>query len=304
MKVIRWLIISHIMLAAGAIADPCDGAGSNTQTIRDLMARQEGKRAVALARELADQYEDCVDAQLLLAEAYDTRLDEVGGLRALSASKGYRRAIRDALKLAPNHVGARTQEIGYLIHAPGIAGGDREKASERIEALRAIDPLAAAQMQVTLARAEANQDQLIGALRQLSRQDPVDALARSELIRRQILAGQYEAAREELSLWQPDTESWVWLEHLYLSAAVKVYWETDLERAYEQLVTFSEQRHHYDHIRLASVNAAQALKARVDELRGNRLVALNTYLEVLKEEPDNRRAKDGVTRLSNQAARQ
>ena len=304
MKVIRWLIASQLLIVTAAIAGPCDGVESEALVVRGLLAQSQGKRAVELARETVDQSAECIEARLLLAEAYNARLDEVGGLRALSVSKAYRRAIKDALAIDPNHVGARTEEIGYLIHAPGIAGGDRKKASERIESLRAIDPLAAAQMQVTLARAEGDQNQLIEALAELSAIGGADPLSRSELVRRQILAGRYVAARKELARWQSEPESWVWLEHLYLQAAVKTYEETELDEAYEQLITFSQHRPHYDHVRLASTAAARALIARIEELRGNHQLALNTYQEVLKQQPDNRRAKEGVARLSTAGAGQ
>jgi hypothetical protein len=61
------------------------------------------------------------------------------------------------VELDPMHVLARQERIGFLIYAPGIAGGDLERAREEIDALRNIDGAAADEMQQQLAlRVEKN----------------------------------------------------------------------------------------------------------------------------------------------------
>ena len=47
------------------------------------------------------------------------------------------------IELEPSNIKSQTYVIDYLIHAPGIAGGDMENAMERIKQLRNFSPLEA-----------------------------------------------------------------------------------------------------------------------------------------------------------------
>lgn len=290
----------YLLATSLAVAADCDGIAKDAVEIGQIIAAGDMKSAVKHAEKLAEREVDCVEAQLLLATTLNARLDMVGGLKALSVSKKYRRAIAAALDIDPNNVDARTEEIGYLIAAPSIAGGSREKADVRIGELRTIDPLAAAQMQLSLSRSGNDPDAVISSLQTLVNMSPSDYGPRSELARRLILAGRTDEADRELSSWAPDLspDAWVFLEHQYLRVATRVYGGFELDIAEALLRQFIEARGHLDHPRLASITKANALIGSTYEGRGDFDKASDAYQAALRDDPDNQRAQDGLARIS------
>ena len=61
-------------------------------------------------------------------------------MKRLSFSKQFRRETEAAIALDPKHIKARLFMISYPAGAPGIAGGDKEKAAEMVGKIASIDP--------------------------------------------------------------------------------------------------------------------------------------------------------------------
>ncbi len=94
---------------------------------------EQGARAVALLP-------DSADAHYRYAVALRQKLSSISVVRAIFGAGAYKRALYRALALDPDHIDARAEEIGFLIRAPAIVGGDKHKARRRIEELCALDP--------------------------------------------------------------------------------------------------------------------------------------------------------------------
>jgi hypothetical protein len=92
-----------------------------------------GTRAVALLP-------DSADAHYAYAVALRQKLSSINFVRAIFGAGAYKRELYRALELDPDHIDARAEEIGFLIRAPGIVGGDKDEAQRRIVELRALDP--------------------------------------------------------------------------------------------------------------------------------------------------------------------
>src|SRR5690606_31228255 len=133
--------------------DACAPAQRFTEDARAHLQAGSFREADAAAERAIRAAPGCATAQLLLVDALGNRLADSPGLSAVGLSRRFRRAVAAALELEPDNIEAREAEIGYLIHAPGIAGGNRRRAAERIESLAALDPIKAGEMRVTLARA-------------------------------------------------------------------------------------------------------------------------------------------------------
>jgi hypothetical protein len=108
---------------------------------------------------------DSAEAHFWLALSLRAKIESVSGPRALFSVPRYRRALDRAIELDPSHIEARQERIGYLIFAPGIAGGNRDAARAEITALEAVDESAAAEMRRVLAWSEdpEHQGTFIGA---------------------------------------------------------------------------------------------------------------------------------------------
>ncbi len=282
-----------------AYGQDCSSLEQQAEPIRQALANSDTHSAVNEAEALVGDFSKCAESYLVLASALNVRLDEVGGMRALSVSRRYRKAIRTALRLEPNNIDARTEEIGYLIYAPGIAGGSKKRAAKRIQDLRSISALAASQMNLALARTQNDETALLDALEEAVALAPQNHDLRSERVRRLILSGRYDAAIPELAVWSslsPEDE-WVLLEQIYLTAATYVYAGTEFGTAELLLGDFVTRRPFVDHARLASVAQANALRG--DAMVGQRRFdeARSAYRSALDDEPENVRAREGIERL-------
>lgn len=279
--------------------DACTPAEHIIGESRAHMEAGEFREADRDAERAINAAPGCIAAQLLLVDAIGNRLAGSPGLAALGLSRRFRRAVATALELEPDNIEARESEIGYLIHAPGIAGGDRRRAAERIESLAALDPVTAGEMRVELARANGDAEPLIEALGTLSTLTPGDFRLRSEFARRLIVAGDYDRAEAELAAW-PDGDPWREAERGYLRGALRVLGDFDLETA----ETMLEQARSIEPVEdgdgswpprsgmLALIGAAR-------EGLGNLTGAREAFESALSEDSENARARAGLERLDS-----
>jgi len=78
------------------------------------------------------------------------RLARVSKTRGLFLLGGYKSELAKAIELDPGNLDAREEELGFLMHAPGIAGGSMRKAEERVAELRALDWLRGTRVQAEM----------------------------------------------------------------------------------------------------------------------------------------------------------
>lgn len=108
------------------------------------------RRALDYGEQVVGRMPSSSDAHLAYAIAIRNKMAEVGKLRALAALGAYKRELARAIELDPQSADAHQEEIGYLINAPGIAGGDKARAREKLEELREISPVDALVMEAEL----------------------------------------------------------------------------------------------------------------------------------------------------------
>jgi tetratricopeptide (TPR) repeat protein len=99
-------------------------------------AIKEGERAVALAPERADFH-------LWLGRAYGRKAEHCNPFCGFSNAKKSRAEFERALQLDANDVMARTDLAEFLLEAPGIVGGGKDKAKREAETLSLKDAAAA-----------------------------------------------------------------------------------------------------------------------------------------------------------------
>lgn len=85
----------------------------------------------ALPRSSAAQYE--------YALALRHKMSDVSKIKAMFSLGDYKKALARAIELDAGNVDAREEEIGFLIHSPGFAGRDLDKARVRIGELEKVD---------------------------------------------------------------------------------------------------------------------------------------------------------------------
>lgn len=102
-----------------------------------------GERAVEALPESSE-------AHLAYAVALKIKLNQISRFKGMLVIGRYKSALRKALELDPKNVDARVEEIGFLIHAPGIIGGSETKAQEKIDDLKSTHRREAMVMQAEL----------------------------------------------------------------------------------------------------------------------------------------------------------
>jgi tetratricopeptide (TPR) repeat protein len=93
-----------------------------------------GKKAVKLDESVSDYH-------LWLGRAHGMQAQNGSKLMALFRAKRAKDAFVKAVELDPNSVQARLQLAQYLLMAPGIAGGDKEKAVDHVKVIDQQDSL-------------------------------------------------------------------------------------------------------------------------------------------------------------------
>ncbi len=142
------LIISQITTAV---------TESQRTKVISLLKQSDWSTAIDLAEKLIEEQPQNSQAHFLLAKAIRLKMQEVSQIRAMFSIGDYKEALATAIKLDPNNVDARIEEIRFYLFAPSIAGGDTELATEKIKALKAVDQIKGMEMEAELAGAKGDQ---------------------------------------------------------------------------------------------------------------------------------------------------
>jgi len=93
-----------------------------------------GEKAVELNGSVSNYH-------LWLGDAYGLQAQKGSKLKAVFRAKKYKGEYEKAILLDSTNITARTALMQYLLMAPGIAGGDKDKAKKQAEIIQDIDTL-------------------------------------------------------------------------------------------------------------------------------------------------------------------
>jgi tetratricopeptide (TPR) repeat protein len=120
-------------------ANPND-AQAQLLTARCLDAAGDLDGALALAEKASERDPRNPDGHALLAYINGRRAQSAGVLRQVGLARRIRKEAEAALALDPRHVEAHLILIEFYRQAPGIVGGDKERARKLAEELVAVAP--------------------------------------------------------------------------------------------------------------------------------------------------------------------
>ena len=284
----------------------CEAVQGPLQAAQDALQAGHAEEALEIADDLVERAPNCIESQLALAAALELRLQDLGGVRALGVSRRMRRAIAAALELDGENVEALRAEIGYLIHAPSVAGGDRSRAAQRIEILGARDRRAAAELALELARAEGEAEQILAALAEYVEFESTNIDLRSEFARRLIIAGEYSRADAELESWaEIGTELLPHqvAERAYLKGGLRVIGGFELEDAETWLLaSLVEHSSRTPNSSWPDRANAWAFIGAAREARSDTQGAVEAYRQALAHDPESARARAGLARLDSNSS--
>ena len=258
--------------------------------------------ALAAGRAATELLPDSSWAHLQHAKAVAEQM-KVGGLFVAMRELGtYKDLMARAVELPPDEPGeetlARVERIGYLVFAPGMAGGDLDEAERQSRALEAEDPRRARMM---LALAQAQDERLDDALATCDGAladepgDPSLLLVRARLLQElerlteadAAFAAVLEGPRSEKYYNALYERSRLHLEHPELGG--------DPAETLGWLQTYADGRPYGDF--LPGPAAAHWRMGLCHEALGNPADARRCYEAALAEDPDFEEAEDALDEL-------
>jgi tetratricopeptide (TPR) repeat protein len=109
---------------------------------KQALRRGDAEKAAEIFEQVATSAPKHADAQYWLGSSYGTLAQKASLFKQASLAKKTKNAFERAVQLDPNHVEARFGLLDYYSIAPGIMGGDMEKAFAQAAEIRKRDALA------------------------------------------------------------------------------------------------------------------------------------------------------------------
>ena len=275
-----------------------DVPAAQKQQIQQAIAENDWDTAEEIAQELTEQFDQEAEAHYLLALALRNKMENVSSMRALMNTGDYQDALEKAIQLDPNHLDARTEQIGFLIQAPGVAGGDRKQAAEKIQQLKPIHALSAAQMALQLASAEKKPQQQLQAIEEIIRLEPDNN--RHHFTKGILLIDQkkYPAAEIALKQAEADQDQQLVLAALYQRARWRILAHQETQSAAQWLKDYIQRYPALEKTNdLPDLSAAYWRLGLAYELNGDQPAAVSALETSVKLNPKFKLAKKDLKRL-------
>jgi len=210
-----------------------------SEAVKSALKNNKWSKAMDLAEDLVDEFPNNADAHYLFARSIRVKMEAVSQVRAMFSIGDYKKSLSKAIQLNPRHLDARTEEIGFYVFAPGIAGGDKELAKKKIDALHLIDPVKGFEMDLLLAESNQNrvkQIQITDQLISLKPNDPKLKMNKAGLYLNQKNYQKAELALLDLSN-QQFGQDWQ-LAANYQRAKWRILAKQDIDLSIELLTTY------------------------------------------------------------------
>ena len=108
---------------------------------RAAINRGDSDAAIAILEKAVAQDPNSAEAHFCLFEAYGSKAQEVGMLRAAKYGPKAKAEGEKAVALNPKHAEARLGLVQVYMMTPGFMGGSANKALEQAKEIKAIDPV-------------------------------------------------------------------------------------------------------------------------------------------------------------------
>jgi tetratricopeptide (TPR) repeat protein len=133
-------IVSGICLAQKNSRDNAP-AKKFLELCKTNLEKGDADKAIYYGEEAVKLDENCSEYHYWLGQAYGQKAQEASIFKKFSYAKKCKAEWEKAVQLDGNNLDARFMLVGYHLQAPGIAGGDKNKAREQASAIAKIDPL-------------------------------------------------------------------------------------------------------------------------------------------------------------------
>lgn len=267
--------------------------------VTNALATNDWDMAMDLAEDLVDDFPKSSTAHYLLASAIRVKMQDVSQVRAMFSLGDYKEALATAIELDPKNVDARTEEIGFYMVAPGVAGGDKDLAAEKIKALKAVDQLKGLEMEAQLAAVNQDPVKAKAVLEELILLKPNSPGALMQLAVMAMQQKDYLKADEYLLKINAEEDAGWPLMAQYQRAKARVLAKQDSDTAIDLLQSYQQSFSTVDtDLNLPDTAAVYWRMALAHENKGEQAQAVDLLKKSVKLNGDFEPAQDDLKRLA------
>jgi tetratricopeptide (TPR) repeat protein len=220
---------------------PRDRAEALILLTRAFNSLGDYKQGVDHGKQAIEAAPDSAEAHLEYARALRIKMQNINKMKAMFVLGSYKSALRRSLELDPSNVEARMEEIGFLTNAPGVAGGDLDKAEKRIDELVSLDRRQAMFMRAALRSKQKDTEGAIATYREMVELDENDADARQALAFSLQASGNYREADQHFGHLLENDDVLRSMMARYQLARSRILGEYEPERAVEYLLGYIDE---------------------------------------------------------------
>ncbi len=225
----------------GALRDEALKASALVEITRLYNETEDYEKGVDYGEQAIEALPESSAAHLEYARALKFKMNKISRMKAMFLIGTYKTELRKALELDPENVEARVEEIGFFIYAPGVIGGSKTKAQERIDSLKKTAWRDAMLMQAELQR---KQEDPAGASRtygEMIGRDAEDAVARQALAFTLQSNGKYREADRHFGMLLEGHDARKSMMARYQLARSRVLGEYEQQKAVDFLLGYIER---------------------------------------------------------------
>jgi tetratricopeptide (TPR) repeat protein len=248
-----------------------------------------GKRLVALLPESSE-------AHLLYAQAVRIKLSKVSKVKAMFSLGTYKNELNRALELDGENADAMEEKIGFLAHAPGMAGGDLDEAATWVEKLKRLDPERGTILEAELEFKKGNEERGLEIWRNALQKNPADGDLRLRLAYWYQSHEKWHEADREFELLTAGEDPRLVLLGLYQRGRTRVLGEFEPQKAVELMAEYVEKLGEPSPT-LPSASSAWWRSGNAWEQIGDTGAARRAYDTALRLDPDNKEARKALKAL-------
>ena len=209
-------------------------------TMLTLLSNQTGdyKNGVEYGKQAVKLSPGSADAHLQYAVALRIKMTQGSKVKAVFSLGTYKKELKQARELAPDDPGPRQEELGFLVNAPGMMGGDLDRAWQLAVELEKISWREGLSWQAEVQFKRKDDEAGMATLRKVLEKDPASSGARFQLAYRYQALERFAEADAQFEILQADETERISMNALYQRARTRILGRYEQERAVEFLQAY------------------------------------------------------------------
>jgi len=216
-------------------ADPALRAESLVLLTRACNFEEDYENGVRYGKEAVELLPDSSAAHFEYAQALRIKMSKISKIKAMMSLSTYKKELARSLELDPGNLEARDEQLGFLLNAPGFAGGDVKEARRKASELVALDWPRGKRWLASIEIKEEKDEAAVPILREILGRYPDDTQSRFRLAYLLQKLERFQEADAEFALLAQNADSRIALNARYQRARTRILGKYDQQTAVQLL---------------------------------------------------------------------